>query len=155
MGPRVVPVNSPHLWSAAARLVQEYAASLTVDLEFQHFDHELTHLAEVYGPPAGLFLLAEQDGDFVGCGAIRRFSETACEMKRLYVIPAAQNQGIGRLLAHALIEGARGLGYQRVLLDTLPSMRRAQALYRSLGFEEVAGYRFNPVPGSTFMKLEL
>jgi len=40
-------------------------------------------------------------------------------------------------------------------VDTLPTMRRAQALYVSLGFQRVAAYRFNPVPEATFMKLDL
>lgn len=152
---RLVRPDSPELWSAATGLVQEYAASLDVSLDFQDFDRELKQLATEYGPPHGAFLLAEQDAQYVGCGAIRRFSEAACEMKRLYVAPRSRSGGTGRMLASALLAQARALGYSSVLLDTLPSMRGAQALYRSLGFREVPAYRFNPVPGTVFMQLDL
>lgn len=147
--------DSPQLWEAARRLVEEYAASLHLDLDFQDFGHEIESLATEYGPPGGLFLLAEQDGGFIGCGGLRRFSEAACEMKRLYVVPAHQKGGVGRALAEALIVAAREYGYETMLLDTLPSMKRAQDLYLSLGFVPTPPYRYNPVPGTTFMKLQL
>lgn len=76
-------------------------------------------------------------------------------MKRLYVRPEGQGRGIGRLLATALIAQARDLGYRSVVLDTLPSMTAAQGLYRSLGFLPTQPYRFNPVAGAVFLKLEL
>jgi GNAT superfamily N-acetyltransferase len=147
--------NSPELWAEARRLVEAYVASLDLDLSFQDFQHEIESLASLYGPPGGCFLLAEETGMFVGCGGLRRFSETACEMKRLYVAPANRRGGTGRTIAKALIKQARHLGYQTILLDTLPSMSRAQALYTSLGFKSTAAYRHNPVRGASFFQLEL
>jgi GNAT superfamily N-acetyltransferase len=155
MSPTLVRADTPHLWSAAAALVRQYADALSVSLDFQDFQHELRHLSTEYGPPDGVFLLAEFESHYVGCGAIRRFSASDCEMKRLFVVPDGQHRGIGRLIATALIEQARELGYTRMLLDTLPEMQRAHTLYASLGFRPIAAYRFNPIPGTTFMQLDL
>jgi len=146
---------TPEAWVGAEALIREYATSLGISLEFQHFDDEIRNLSGDYGPPDGALLVARDSDEYVGCGALRRFSDDACEMKRLYVRRAARGHGVGRTLAAALIEEARRLRYRRILLDTLPSMHAAQALYRSLGFRETAPYRHNPIAGTTFMEREL
>jgi putative acetyltransferase len=143
------------LWQTARELVREYAASLNVNLDFQNFDEELLHFETEYAPPSGGFWLARHDGEFVACGAFRRFSDSDCEMKRLYVRPGGRKLGIGRQLAQALIAEAKTLGYRRMLLDTLPTMQSAQALYQSLGFVPTEPYRFNPIEGSAYLKLDL
>lgn len=142
-------------WSQARQLVQAYARSLAIDLSFQDFQQELAHLENVYGPPGGTMLVAAEAGHWLGCVGIRRRSEHDSEMKRLYVAPEARGQGIGERLAAAAIEAAVRLGYQRMLLDTLPSMSAAQALYLRLGFSPIPPYRLNPVAGTVFMVLEL
>jgi ribosomal protein S18 acetylase RimI-like enzyme len=127
-------------------LLREYADALGVDLSFQDFESEVDDPLGFYE----LVLLAEG-----GCVALRRIDERTCEMKRLYVRPAARGTGLGRRLAAAVIAEARARGYERMLLDTLPSMAAAQRLYASLGFRETEPYRPNPIPGATFLELEL
>lgn len=152
---QLVEPDSPGLWLEARRLVQEYAASLNFDLCFQDFDHELETLSSEYGPPGGHFVLASWSGAFVGCGGLRPFADSACEMKRLYVAPNHRGKGIGQTVAKALIGRARQIGYTTMLLDTLPSMEAAQHVYLGLGFTSTSSYRHNPVPGATFLKLQL
>lgn len=151
-GIRCLTPDSPAQWAEGKRLVQEYAASLKVDLCFQGFDQELANFEREYGPPEGCFFL-EENGQ--GCAGLRRFADGVSEMKRLYVSPQGRGRGIGEALARSVVEEARRLGYRRLVLDTLPDMKAAQALYRSLGFREIPSYRFNPVAGTLFFEVEL
>jgi putative acetyltransferase len=142
-------------WREARRLIEEYAASLNVDLCFQNFAHEIEHLAEEYGPPAGTLLLAVENGVSLGCVGLRRIAGGVAEMKRLYAVPVARGRGVGRLLAEGIIGAARELGYAAMVLDTLPTMKAAQSLYAALGFKTTSAYRFNPVPGAAYLELKL
>jgi GNAT superfamily N-acetyltransferase len=147
--------SAPAHWQEARCLVEAYAASLDLDLSFQNFDDEIERLPTEYGPPRGAFLLAEASGRAIGCVGLRAFDPTTGEIKRLYVDPAARGLGAGRALAEGIVARAREIGYARLVLDTLPSMSEARALYVRLGFAPIAPYRFNPVPGTSFLELRL
>ena len=164
---RLVQPQSTADWREARRLIEAYATSLNVDLSFQDFDHELHNLTSEYAPPTGTFLLAEESvrgpaaapeaapAEYVGCVGLRQFAEGIGEIKRLYIVPAARGRGVGRLLADGIVAAGWRLGYARLVLDTLPFMSEARALYASLGFTPIAAYRFNPIPGAAFLELEL
>ena len=151
----IVEASNAAAYAAARLLFEEYAGQLGVDLHFQDFAAELTQIETMYGPPSGCLLLARKDDAYIACGAMRRKSEKICEMKRLYVGPAGRRAGLGRRIADALISKASALGYTSMVLDTLPGMDAAQALYRSLGFIERSAYYHNPVPGVVYMELDL
>lgn len=136
-------------------LLRAYADSLPFELDFQDFDRELAELPGAYAPPRGALLVAHTDGRIAGCVALRPLAGDACELKRLFVLPAARSTGLGRRLATAAVAEARRLGYARIRLDTTPDMAAAQALYEELGFVETVPYRHNPVAGTRFLELQL
>jgi ribosomal protein S18 acetylase RimI-like enzyme len=131
-------------------MFREYGDRLGIDLSFQHFERELEQLPGEYAAPRGCILLAWNEVRAVGCIALRPVTAEACEMKRLYVRSEARGQQLGRRLAEHLLDAARDLGYRRMCLDTLPSMTAAIALYRTLGFESIAPYVYNPIEGALF-----
>jgi ribosomal protein S18 acetylase RimI-like enzyme len=137
------------------QLFQEYAASLEIDLCFQNFEEELATLPGKYQVPQGRLLLAWDEQVVVGCVALRPIDAVTCEMKRLYVRPQARGQQLGRRLAERICDEAKQAGYQRICLDTLPSMTAAIEIYQWLGFKRIGPHVFNPVEGAIFLGLEL
>jgi ribosomal protein S18 acetylase RimI-like enzyme len=150
---RLAKVRRAEEIAAATVLFRDYADWLGVDLSFQGFEAELASLPGKYAPPVGELMLAcSPAGDALGCVAVRPLEGTAvCEMKRLYVRPAARGLGIGGALVAAIIKSAEELGYTEMKLDTLPSMQEALALYKRFGFSEIPAYYHNPVPGTVYL----
>ncbi|MGA2255771.1 MAG: GNAT family N-acetyltransferase [Thermoguttaceae bacterium] len=151
----ITPVQSDNHLRAARQLLVEYADFLGVDRCFQSFQQELDGLPGDYAPPHGQLLLAIDCDRAVGCVAIRNLGDGICEMKRLYVQPGHRGKGMGRTLAEAVIQEARSIGYEKMRLDSLTSLKEAVGLYRTLGFIEIPSYRYNPLPDPVFMELVL
>ena len=125
-------------------------------LDKQDLNAELAGLADVYAPPSGRAFLAYRQGQPVACGAYRRLNNVGlkglglndvglpgaacCEMKRMFVAPAARGLGAGRSLAQQLMQSARADGYTHMLLDSGKRLSAAHSLYASLGFAPCPAY---------------
>jgi ribosomal protein S18 acetylase RimI-like enzyme len=136
-------------------LFLEYSALVSEALCFQGFDEELAELPGAYAPPSGALLVARDGAAAAGCVALRRLDADTGEMKRMYVRAAYRGAGLGRRLALAIIEEARQRRYARVVLDTLPELATAIALYRDLGFRETGPYLACPTPGALCFELRI
>lgn len=141
--------------SSVRELFVEYAGTLEFDLAFQGFKKELDSLPGEYSAPKGCILLAFKDSALAGCVALRPIDAEISEMKRLFVRSKFQGHGIGRALTKAILDKAATLGYRKIRLDTVPSMKAAQLLYKSMGFYSISPYRANPVEGTAYLECEL
>ena len=152
---QIINAREQDQYQKVRELFTQYADSLDFDLEFQGFSQELATLPGHYAPPDGCILLAAESGRIVGCVALRPLEDKICEMKRLYVKSDYRGRGIGRMLACAIIDRAREIGYAKMRLDTIATMQEARTLYYSLEFKNIKAYRYSPLDGPSFMELEL
>ena len=136
---RLAEATAPADVALVRELFAEYARGVGEPCCFEEFEaHKL-------------FLLA----DGAGCVALRILDRETAEMKRLYVRSTHRGKGLGRALAQAAIAAARNAGCARIVLDSLPQMTEAQALYRALDFQPIAPYLKNPTPGALCFELRL
>jgi GNAT superfamily N-acetyltransferase len=140
---------------SARTLFREYETWLGMSLCFQNFEEELANLPGKYAPPEGRLLLAYIDSELAGCIALRKFEGDVCEMKRLFLRENARGHGLGNRLIERLIDEARGIGYSKMRLDTIPlKMGKAVKLYESHGFRPIEPYHDNLHEGMLFMELQ-
>ena len=152
----IVPAESAAQLDAIRELLLEYWQNRKLELFVFDFDQELAGLPGAYAPPDGRLFLAQWENKSAGCVALRKLESGICEMKRLYLSPKFRGKGFGKILAEFIINEARKIGYQKMRLDTIQAnMQEAIVLYRQLGFNEIAPYRVNPLPGVIFMELVL
>lgn len=142
--------------AAVRTLFQEYVEDLDFELDFQDFDAELDDFPGKYGPPSGVLLLAKLHDKPVGAVGLRDLGDGICEMKRLFLRPAARGTGLGVRLVDAIIAQGRRLGYRAMRLDTVTDAQpQAIRIYLARGFQEIEPYCFNPLPGAKFLELDL
>ncbi len=153
----VRPARIPDELPLVRTLFREYADSLGFALDFQGFEDELAGLPGDYAPPRGAILLGGRTtlDEVLAVVALRPLAPEVCEMKRMYVRPAARGLGLGRSLGEAILAEGQRLGYRAMRLDTIDTMTPAIALYESLGFRRIEAYRYNPMPGALFFEATL
>jgi ribosomal protein S18 acetylase RimI-like enzyme len=136
----------PAMREALISLLREYEASLDISLCFQDVEDELARFPEDYQSPGGALIYAtgRRREELLGMVGVRRLDAVHCEMKRLYVRPAARGRGLGRALVGKCLGEARRLGYGIMRLDTLADMKAAQRLYGECGFREIGNYNASP-----------
>ncbi|MEZ5919940.1 MAG: GNAT family N-acetyltransferase [Parvularculaceae bacterium] len=137
--------------AAVKLLFQEYKTALGEDLCFQGFDEEMATFPSKYP----LLLLGDVEDEAAGAVGLFDLGGGVCEMKRLYVRPDFQGEGLGRALAVRLIDEARSRGFKEMKLDTLVRLKPAIALYQSLGFRFTSAYYDNPLQNVVYMAKDL
>lgn len=150
---QVIEVNEEKHYQQLAKLFREYEQDLGFELSFQNFNDELKNLRKMYGPPHGkAFLLKDADENYFGCVAVRKLENQIGEIKRMYLNPKWRGKGYGKILMDIALKATKNLGYKKVRLDTLDTMKSAIAIYKEAGFYEISQYRENPFNNAVFME---
>ncbi|MCI4343150.1 MAG: GNAT family N-acetyltransferase [Thermoplasmata archaeon] len=136
---------------------RETAASSesVVPVGLARLDQQIAELPGVYGPPRGAIILAFKGDALVACGALRELDPKIGEIKRIYVRADHRGSGFGPRLTRALLDRARALRYERVRVDTLPTMAAAIEFYQAMGFKPIPPYWPHPVPGALFFEYQV
>ena len=82
-----------------------------------------------------VFLLAWKNQVLIGTGGLIPEQPAVGRIVRMSVDPSARRQGIGSLILNALLDAARTLGYQQLVLETTSSWQGAIKFYLHHGFE--------------------
>ena len=120
-------------------------------LDIQHYDDEIAGLEGKYGRPDGRLYVLYEEGEAAACIALRRLDSRRAELKRLYVRPRFRGRGLSSILLERITGEADEIGYEEILLDTLPCLESAIRLYINHGFTFTERYNDSPVEGTLFM----
>jgi len=102
--------------------------------------------------PRGLVLVARDDGEAVGCGAVKLHQPDVGEIKRMWVAASVRGRGLGGRLLDALEDEARAAGKSITRLETNRTLTAAIAMYRNHGYREVPPFNDEPFGDHWFEK---
>jgi len=99
---------------------------------------DMNDIQQAYFNNDGIFLVMIDENQLICTGAIRKFEDKICELKRLWLLPDYHGKGLGYRMMQELLLFAREKGYERIRLETDPVyQKRAVEFYKRLGFYEV------------------
>ncbi|MEJ6735706.1 MAG: GNAT family N-acetyltransferase [Flavobacteriales bacterium] len=150
----IICSTSTH-FNLAKKLTNDYMVWLGEDLHYQGIEKELETFHQMYNTPNGAFIYVLIDGEIAGGVGVRKLADGICEMKRLFVYDTYRGYQLGQLLCEKLLLISKDLGYSKMRLDTLPTLKNAVQLYKDLGFYEISKYYKNPDKRVAYMEIEL
>lgn len=100
------------------------------------FDYE--SILDVY-KGRGRFWLALVENQVVGTVAIAEIDKTTARLRRMFVLPQLQREGVGQQLFETALRFVKEKEYSKIVLDTDKRMHQAQRFYEKNGFHKVRG----------------
>lgn len=85
-------------------------------------------------------VVAYEENEPVGCGAIKHFNKKAVEVKRMFVPAEQRGKGIASMILDELEAWAVELGYSRMVLETGTRQIEALHLYSKQGYDRIPNY---------------
>jgi GNAT superfamily N-acetyltransferase len=126
--------------------VQPLLDGLTEEYDARYGENiEMTRAStEEFDTPAGLFLVLMDGRTTAAGGGFRRHDAQTCEVKRMWTSPQYRRRGLASRVLRALEDAARGVGYDRVILETGPMQPEAEAMYAARGYTRIGVYGHYP-----------
>jgi putative acetyltransferase len=85
-------------------------------------------------------VMAYEDNEPIGCGAIKEFANQTMEVKRMFVLPGARKKGVASIILSELERWAGELSCHTLVLETGKKQPEALGLYRKSGYQEIPNY---------------
>ncbi|HUR97651.1 MAG TPA: GNAT family N-acetyltransferase [Pyrinomonadaceae bacterium] len=96
------------------------------------------------------------EGEPVGCGAFKSYTDEVAEIKRMFVRPEFRGRQIGSLVLEELEKWARDAGFTSCVLETGRKQVAAVKLYQNSGYDVIPNYgQYAGVAGSVCMRKEI
>lgn len=118
----------------AAALIGQVLTEYGLGWEPEGADVDVVQVEQYY--PAGEFWVVEQGGTLVGTAAYRPIErgDQAVEIRKMYLLPVARGQGLGRFLLGQLEGAIATRGFKEIWLETATVLKAAVRIYESSGY---------------------
>jgi putative acetyltransferase len=105
-----------------------------------YFDASTDHLSDVFSADRSIYFVACNQEDILGGAGVypsEGLPFDTGELVKMYLVPEVRGKGIGYELLNRCVDFARGEGYRKLYLETLPELSRAVVLYEKFGFRRL------------------
>ncbi len=124
--------------SEAASLVRQVLREHGLPFEPWGLDADILAPGAAY---AAFYVATDAAGRIVGTAALRRTGPVSGELRKMFLLPEARGNGLGRALLGAVLAAARARRLERLTLTTRSRYDRAIRLYERAGFRLVGPAR--------------
>ena len=126
---------------SAAALIQSVLTEYGLEGEPVGADRDVLNVETAYWKTGGAFWVIERQGNLVGTGGYYPIArgENAVEIRKMYLLPEARGQGLGRYLLTVLEQDSAAKGFAQVWIETASVLKQAVHLYESHGYQLSSG----------------
>jgi putative acetyltransferase len=126
---------------AAAEVIRTCLAEYGLEWEADGADRDVLEVETFYLDRGGEFWVVESHGQIVGTSAYYPIDrgDKAVEIRKMYLLPIARGQGLGRYLLGELERSIAARGYREIWIETASVLKEAVQLYESSGYQSATG----------------
>jgi putative acetyltransferase len=127
--------------AAAAEIIRTVLAEYGLGWEPEGADRDVLAVEASYQAINGEFWVIEQHGKLVGTGAYYPIlrGHNAVEIRKMYLLPAARGQGLGRFLLQTLEAAIATRHFEQIWIETASVLTEAVKLYETSGYQPATG----------------